>query len=83
MKRGRGRVHINSNSIYTVFHDSIETLFKFALVDIMLILTDSDGFWIDLTSSANGSWNLLAMLTAPLTVVSLSGNSRRAISEAE
>ena len=50
---------------------------------IMLILSNTNGFWIYFTSSDNGSINLRPIEMAPRSVRSSEGNSSLATSEAE
>src|SRR5882724_8810622 len=44
----RRRIQIYTNAIYTNIYDQVEILFQQALRYIMLILSDTNAFWVDL-----------------------------------
>ena len=47
-------IYFNAYLIYRHNHNMIQRLFKFYLIDIMLILTDTNTFWIDFNQL--GQW---------------------------
>ena len=45
---GRGGIDVDADSVDAILDNRIETLGQLALVDVVLILTNADGFGIDL-----------------------------------
>lgn len=78
-----GGVKVYTNRVDTAFNGKVKALFQLGLVNVVLILSYADALGSIFTSSARGSISRLPMLTAPRTVTSLSGNSSRAVFEAE
>lgn len=76
-------IDIDANVVDATHHCVVESMLEFGLVYIVLVLTPPILFGSILTSSDNGSISLLPIDTAPRTVTSSSGNSSRAIFEAE
>ena len=74
----RSRIEVDAHAVHTTLDGLIQRVLELCLVYIVLILSDTDALGIDL-----GSISRRPMETAPRTVTSSSGNSSRAIFEAE
>src|SRR5262249_30344731 len=47
-QRRRGGVGINADRVHAIFDDRIKRTGQLLLAQVMLVLSDADGFWIDL-----------------------------------
>lgn len=65
-----GGIEVDAYLVDTVLNRLVERFLQLRLVYIMLVLTYTNGFGVDFTSSANGSIRRRAMDTAPRTVTS-------------
>ena len=83
-QRPRRGVQIDAHAVHAGFHGGFQALHEPALIHVVLILARRRStFGSIFTSSASGSCRRRAMEMAPRMVRSRSGNSWRAISEAE